>query len=625
MEERTMNYIKISILAIALCSTALSCNDEDALQNNVQDSIQDGNQEGTQDNSPNGDQGSAAITLDDALTEWGTPYDDVVAHMDGYESNTTSDENTLHFSDNRGREVAYRFHNNQLCASLVTFDANLQLDYGSLLSDYIYLGELDGCNIHEDIANNTMASVWKEAERVVVGFAPIKSDAYEQAEPIAAITGDCFNIGISTAELSGSVRGVDSSVEVGFIYGTTMDLSETNGIKVSTTSSGDFTINITDLYDETHYYYCAFAIVEDLYYLGEVKEFTTAESGFDNPLDLSAYENANCYIVSKRGTYKFTTAKGNGTERIGNIADVAVLWETFGTGTAPAKGDLISKVIYEDDYVIFKTNSVYKEGNAVIAVMDNNKEILWSWHIWLTDQPNGQTYYNNAGMLMDRNLGATTATAGDVGSIGLLYQWGRKDPFLASCTLNSQWTPLAESTYYWPAPVPSNIYNGTIEYSIANPTTFINGNDNNDDWYYTNTNKTNENRWTAATNKKSIYDPCPAGWRIPDKDTWTKALSTSTNESYYEYDEINKGINFSGYFGSAATIWYPASGYRYCYSGSLYNSCIYGAYWSSSTSHPTNPTNNFFYRGVTLFLSKDNTHTYTMAKASGCSVRCIQE
>lgn len=270
-----MNYIKTSILAIALCSIALSCNDEDTLQNNVQDNIQGGNQEGTQDNSPNDDQGSAAITLNDALTEWGTPYDDVVAHMDGYESNATSDENTLHFSDNKGREVAYRFHNNQLCATLVTFDANMQLDYGSLLSDYIYLGELDGCNIHEDIANNTMASVWKEEECVVVGFAPIKSDAYEQAEPIAAITGDCFNVGISTAELSGSVTGADEVTEVGFIYGTTMEISESNGKKTGTTSSSDFTISISNLYDETHYYYRAYAIINDTYYLGEVKEFTT--------------------------------------------------------------------------------------------------------------------------------------------------------------------------------------------------------------------------------------------------------------------------------------------------------------------------------------------------------------
>lgn len=33
---------------------------------------------------------------------------------------------------------------------------------------------------------------------------------------------------------------------------------------------------------------------------------------------------------------------------------------------------------------------------------------------------------------MDRNLGAVSATPGDAGAIGLLYQWGRKDPFVTT-------------------------------------------------------------------------------------------------------------------------------------------------------------------------------------------------
>ena len=53
--------------------------------------------------------------------------------------------------------------------------------------------------------------------------------------------------------------------------------------------------------------------------------------------------------------------------------------------------------------------------------------ILWSYHIWVTDvadQPFGVNSKGNSYTVMDRNLGAVSATPGDAGAIGLLYQWG---------------------------------------------------------------------------------------------------------------------------------------------------------------------------------------------------------
>ena len=137
---------------------------------------------------------------------------------------------------------------------------------------------------------------------------------------------------------------------------------------------------------------------------------------------LSAVASANCYIISSPGAYKFNTVKGNSSESVGAVASAEVLWESFGTDTAPAVGDLIKSVKYSDGYIAFQTASAFKEGNAVIAAKDASGIILWSWHIWLTDQPQGQEYFNGAGTMMDRNLGATSATPGDVGALGLLYQ-----------------------------------------------------------------------------------------------------------------------------------------------------------------------------------------------------------
>ena len=132
-------------------------------------------------------------------------------------------------------------------------------------------------------------------------------------------------------------------------------------------------------------------------------------------MDLSEDGTANCYIVSSAGAYKFTPTKGNSSESVGSIASVEVLWETFGTDVTPNKGDLVKNVKYENGVISFETPSEYKKGNAVVAAKDANGTILWSWHIWLTDEPQGQVYYHNAGTVMDRNLGATSATPGVTG------------------------------------------------------------------------------------------------------------------------------------------------------------------------------------------------------------------
>ena len=294
-------------------------------------------------------------------------------------------------------------------------------------------------------------------------------------------------------------------------------------------------------------------------------------------VDLSVDGTANSYIVSEPGKYKFTATKGNSTLSVGAVSSVEVLWESFGNDVVPSVGDLVKYVAYLDGDICFTVPGTFNEGNAVIAAKDASGTILWSWHLWLTDQPQEQEYNNKVGVLMDRNLGATSATPGDVGALGLLYQWGRKDPFLGLLSSRNS----ASSTGNWPAAVASNPNVGTIEYAIANPTTFITANPNNQDWMYSEEYAADNTRWQE---EKTIYDPCPNGWSVIPDGVWTGAgayVDMYPGSNTYTYDSSNRGVNFSNLLGQDATIWYPSAGRRFGSDGS-YSAYDNSGYWTST-------------------------------------------
>lgn len=286
------------------------------------------------------------------------------------------------------------------------------------------------------------------------------------------------------------------------------------------------------------------------------------------PRDLSLEGTSNCYIVSSAGRYKFPTVKGNSTESVGDVASAEVLWETVGTDTAPNAGDLVQLLDFADGHISFIATDL--KGNASIAAKDGSGNILWSWHIWLTDQPADQVYNNNAGILMDRNLGAYSVTPGDIASLGLLYQWGRKDPFLGAASVSSNVSAVSTNSSVWTT-TNSTASDGTIDYAVAHPTTFIIRNTTNWDWLYSDTKVSDSTRWMSS---KTIYDPCPAGYRVPDggeRGVWCVALASKKSFIVpVSADAI--GFNFSNsssknYFSSVPSCWYPAAGAYYPTSG----------------------------------------------------------
>ena len=421
-----------------------------------------------------------------------------------------------------------------------------------------------------------------------------------------------------SATFSGSLTVQEADLpfsQVTVYYSDAETFNINDAMKMSTTtfnSDQKFTIIVTGLKPNVKYNYCLIAEVKSEKIYSDVKDFITYDLDVSSAIDLSLAASANCYIISEAGLYKFKTVKGNSTTSVGSVASASILWETFGTDTAPEPSDLISEICCKEGYIAFQTADTFKEGNAVIAAKDASGNILWSWHIWLTDQPQAQVYNNDAGTMMDRNLGATSATPGDVGALGLLYQWGRKDPFLGSSSISRN--TIAKSTITWPSAVKSDSSNGTIDYATANPTTYITYNNKNYDWYYTGDSSTDNTRWTTSSSDKSIYDPCPAGWRVPDGGSngiWSKAGFGTTT-----YDSTNKGMSFS--ISSPSTTWYPASGYRSKDDGGLFVVGSIGYYWSASP-YSYYAYYLIFYGNGEVIPSNDSN------RANGFSVRCLQE
>lgn len=258
------------------------------------------------------------------------------------------------------------------------------------------------------------------------------------------------------------------------------------------------------------------------------------------PLDSDG--TANCYIAPKLGTsYSFNaTVMGNNKTTL-NVTpqklsgtQARVIWET---GTV--RGAVIKDAEYKSGRIVFTTGT--DRGNALVGLFDSRGNCIWSWHIWSVDYAPAavaQTYKSGA-VFMDRNLGALTTDCTKPESRGLYYQWGRKDPMIyPSLFRSNQWNePIRADAVYatgfeyaesHPRDVASPYDIMTVEWAVAHPTTYMDGAFFEDweewtsvsDWLHARNSNLWGNRTTGKTivmvTDKSIYDPCPPGWRVPD-------------------------------------------------------------------------------------------------------------
>ncbi len=357
----------------------------------------------------------------------------------------------------------------------------------------------------------------------------------------------------------------------------------------------------------------------------------TPESPYNlaNATGSTEIENtANCYIIESSGTYKIPMIYGNGIKngmfnysafdveafvkhdgaaftkpQIDGVTNAILCWQDL--------PGLVKDVTFENGYLVFTVpKESINEGNAVLAVRNASNQILWSWHIWVTNYsinedktvyydsryspPYGQT--ERLSRMMNVNLGwcspglktygnadrsvrirfkqvggnlipstngyEFTQLHGSVITSGNnpYYQYGRKDPMLPSIGAGNV-DKYQSGSLMW-AIEGDQV---STEMIIQNPNVFYTGVIPFQPLY--------ANPWSVrvsgygqhiANHIKSVYDPCPLGYIVPPISYFSRFTIANVSDAF------DNGWNFyCGPNNQGETIFLPATGYRMNDDGTL--------------------------------------------------------
>ena len=324
------------------------------------------------------------------------------------------------------------------------------------------------------------------------------------------------------------------------------------------------------------------------------------------------------------------------------IADAVILWQTRENGELALGGaDAVSYWV-DANGVELVTVKAAAEGNALVAVRDAAGEVLWSWHIWVTAyNPEEENFVYNNTTFMNRSLGALNYKKGDTRTEGWLYQWGRKDPFPPTNGENKGNMVLrlydaagellpdvyASETDSQVPKVAVGTADSNLEYSIANPTTFIyntaaatNSAANPVHWI---TSKSTSdaitaNLWSGV--KKTAYDPCPAGWITSSTNFWDEnvkhnSLTYTAGASTHFSEENGAIVNVL----DKASVWFPFQGFRKSANQGVQGNCgDVAVIWSTSCHADALRT------WAVKIRAADYRTMIDYSRADGLVVRCVK-
>ena len=284
-----------------------------------------------------------------------------------------------------------------------------------------------------------------------------------------------------------------------------------------------------------------------------------------------------------------------------------------------------------------------QSGNAVVAVKKGGT-IVWSWHLWFAPkdaldkipvtnhqgkvynftketlgwkptQWSGSTYDKprtvkvkveqtvaNNGTKQAAVINITQNPGNVREGVTTLYQFGRKDAFpgvdASKLAANSHFTQNAGVNMSIMNGIqhPDNFYTWGSSWSSTPPTGYS---------YY--------NLWSADNTTtgfndnpviKTVYDPCPVGFKMPASNAFTGFTANGQNYSTMNVDGTdnvqtyynNFGHNFWTSSSKTATIYFPISGIRNSHFGSR-GDVSFGYYWSAVPSITNYACHLVFYSG----------------------------
>ena len=333
---------------------------------------------------------------------------------------------------------------------------------------------------------------------------------------------------------------------------------------------------------------------------------------------LGDFEYSNCFIISQDMMIKDKTNYYDGFYFQAAVPGRGKKGMITGTGADLYPKDLYfsphsARILWQDvpylvtyvelvhGYVRFSLHEKCRteglQGNAVIAVYDESGNILWSWHIWVNSGIDDIIYDNLAYVdpetsnrtslsnvrIMNMNLGATKASwqAGEdledledlLDCYGFYYQWGRKDPSPIPSSYNYGQSDMTTKPYYYmDEGERKRVYRyldltPTVEMGalhpldIVAPSQFTQAYVN--DWLFDSVDQLwGYNPSAQKVEKKTIYDPCPYGYRVADDELFALFYHARENYRFWQptWSEVDeKGIKISL---NGTENYFPFSGWR---------------------------------------------------------------
>lgn len=405
---------------------------------------------------------------------------------------------------------------------------------------------------------------------------------------------------------------------------------------------------------------------------------------------------ANCYVINAPGYYSLPLVYGNAiqnskpnTEAYTSALTGDRILKTFinhtgngitdpyiskNAGCLPHKAELLwqdaPSLITEIEYdnttdnggvIKFKVDeNNIKQGNAVIAIKDQQNNVLWSWHLWVTDENiNKTTEVTNATgdkfQFMRVKIGycdKETSIRYDARSVKIrfnnqveidvnqtgketivigenhpFYQWGRKDPFPPSNGITN-----ANKTWYnqdnvasTASPKVEDLSTGiTCVRNYIQKPSIIQNNQRGDNYYHNLWNANYAGQNPKENNVvKTIYDPSPIGFKIPTINAFSGFTTNggntgNINEFNGKWDNIRKGWYFYTDATKSNTIFFEASGFRHYRDGNPSKVGAEGYCWSMA------PNDNLAF---CLDYTSTFIHPYTSpyGRANLFGQNCIRE